>query len=133
MDVERQPRTAASTRCTLDPRSETLDPFRPSPPRQAVLVDDDHPARRRAQLRAMHDAAEVIRDVPVFGVRSGLDGRAALHVLAHDLSAAPDVRANRAAGDGAADGRDVASAAATDLVAEHATDDGARNCAGNVP
>ena len=81
----------------------------------------------------MFDAAERIADVPVIGARLSFDDSAALDILTVDLGpAATDVRADRRACHGAAGGCNVATASASDLMAEHAANDGTRDRTRNV-
>src|SRR5689334_6748172 len=87
----------------------------------------------RAHLNVVFDAAEVVGDVPIIGLHLTLHVFAALDVLAVDgLIASSDVGADGCAGDGAACGRYVSSAAAPDLVAEYAADDGTGDRPGNI-
>src|ERR1700694_1850479 len=103
------------------------------PARFTVFVDGDRRARRRAELRTMLDAPEVIRDVPVVRPSSARDGLATLNVaIVYGLPATIHVRPDRGTGDSAASCRDVPTASATDLVAENAADDPADDCARNV-
>src|SRR5690606_4660833 len=81
----------------------------------------------------MLNATENIGDIPVRGMR--LVGRrcAALHILCGRLLAgAASAGTDQGAGDGADPGGHILSAAATDLVAEHATDQGANQCAWDI-
>lgn len=83
-------------------------------------------------MHAVQGAPEVVGDFPVFRVSMPPDRRAPLYVLAIRLSAAADVRADRRTGDRTAGGCHVPAPSGPDLMAEHAADDGADNCTGNV-
>src|SRR6266536_890501 len=103
------------------------------PARLTVFVDGDRRARRRAELRTMLDAPEVIGDVPVVRPSSARDILAALNVpVVYPLPAATYVRPDRSAGDSATGRGDVPAASAADLVAENAADDPADDRARNV-
>src|SRR6187402_1876535 len=102
--------------------------------RLAVTVDRDGPRRRRRGLYAVFLAPERVRHVVVLGaaVRCRL---AATHVLRVDLIActvARDLGAGKRASYRAHASRQVVASAATDLVAEHATEDAANHGATNL-
>src|SRR4029079_4169255 len=90
--------------------------------RHAILVDGDRPPRRRAHLRAVLCAAEVVGHVVILR-RSADVLRATLHVaLADDRAAGPGLRPDRCAGQRTARRRRVAMMPATQLVADDSTD-----------
>jgi hypothetical protein len=101
--------------------------------RVAVIVDGQRRARRRAQLNAMFDAAEIVSDVPVIGLHLALHVFATLDVLAvNGLIASADIGADCRTGNRAARGGYVSAVPAAYLVAEDAADDGTDDRSWNV-
>src|SRR5690348_13299880 len=101
--------------------------------RLALGIHPDRRARRRHHLHAVLAAAELVRDIPVFGLRLASRLAAALDVPGLRARIAPaHVGSDHAAGDRPAGRRDVVAAAVADLVADDPADQGARDRAGHV-
>jgi len=83
----------------------------------------------------VHDTAEAVGHVPVRGLVAHRIGRAALHILRGHrvaVAVATHVRADGGTGHHAPDRGQVLACAATDLVAQDATDDAADQGTGHV-
>src|SRR6185436_6379464 len=105
---------------------------RASSARFAALVNLHGRTRSRRHLHPVFLAAERVSNIVVVGVSLAGNVFATLHILGRRLLTAPDVGAHGAAGNCAANRRDVIAAPVADLVAENTADYGTDHGAWDV-